>query len=139
MAASYTTSRETVLKILGMLILCAAAGAQTQPAWRTFTKDLAPILQARCQSCHRPGEVAPMSLLTYKETRPWAKAIKDAILTKKMPPWFANSGHFKNERRLTGTEVATIAGWVENGAPEGDEKDKPAPIQFAEGWSIGKP
>ena len=99
------------MKLLGLLILCAAAGAQTKTAPRTtFTKDVAPILQARCQSCHRPGEAAPMSLLTYKETRPWAKAIKEAVLTKKMPPWFADpsAGHFRNDRSLTADESTPL-------------------------------
>jgi hypothetical protein len=82
-----------------------------------------------------------MSFLTYKETRPWAKAIKTAVLTKKMPPWFADPsvGHFSNERRLSETELNTIVKWVDGGAPEGDEKDRPAPATFADGWEIGKP
>src|SRR4051794_4179376 len=88
----------------------------------TFNKDVLPILQKNCQSCHRPGEIAPMSFLTYSETRPWAKAIKQAVVSKKMPPWFADenlSMHFRNERKLTSSEIATVTAWVDNGAPEG--------------------
>lgn len=124
-----------------MMIVCAVAGAQTKTTPRTFTKDVAPILQARCQSCHRPGEAAPMSLLTYKETRPWAKAIKEAVLTKKMPPWFADpaAGHFRNDRSLTAEETARLISWVDTGAQEGDPRDLPAPKSFVEGWNIGQP
>jgi hypothetical protein len=107
----------------------------------TFYKDVLPVLQRQCQSCHRPGEIAPMSFLTYPETRPWAAAIKKAVITKKMPPWFAdpNYGHFRNERRLSAAELQTLVKWADSGATEGDPKDKPAPVRFAEGWSIGKP
>jgi len=115
--------------------IAAAAGANETA---TFNKDVLPVLQKNCQSCHRPGEVAPMSLLTYQEARPWAKAIKAAVLSKKMPPWFADSkyGHFDNERRLTDAEVKTLTAWADNGAPEGNSKDKPAPIAWTEGWNI---
>jgi hypothetical protein len=115
--------------------------AATAPASVTFNKDVLPILEEQCQRCHRPGQVAPMSFLTYKETRPWAQAMKAAILTKKMPPWFADPqyGHFINERRLTEAEVKTLVAWVDGGAVEGDAKDAPSPAQFAEGWTIGKP
>src|SRR5689334_16772102 len=86
----------------------AAAATNDSP---TFNKDVLPVLQKQCQSCHRPGEVAPMSLLTYQEARPWAKAIKAAVLSKKMPPWFADAkyGHFQNERRLSDAEVKALA------------------------------
>ena len=107
----------------------------------TFHKNVEPILRARCQTCHRPGEAAPMSLLTYNDARPWAKAIKQAVVTKKMPPWMADAsvGHFRNDRHLNQTEIDTLALWVDSGAPEGDPKDAPAPLQFSEGWAIGKP
>ena len=108
------------------------------PNAATFNKDVLPILQKNCQGCHRPGEVAPMSLLSYAEARPWAKAIKAAVVTKKMPPWFADPryGHFSDERTLSASEIATLASWADNGAPEGDAKDKPAPVSFPEGWNI---
>jgi hypothetical protein len=104
----------------------------------TFAKDVLPVLQKNCQVCHRPGEVAPMSLLTYKEARPWAKAMKDAVLQKKMPPWTADPryGHFSNERRLTDAEINTLVSWADSGAPEGNAKDAPTPLQFHEGWNI---
>lgn len=90
----------------------------------TFNKDVLPILQKNCQTCHRPGELGPMSLLTYESTRPWARAMKEAVLTKKMPPWFADAqyGHFRNAPKLTEADRHTIATWVDNGAPEGDAK-----------------
>ena len=104
----------------------------------TFNKDVLPVLQKNCQECHRPGEVAPMSLLTYSEARPWAKALKAAVVTQKMPPWFADPkyGHFANDRRLSPEEIAIISAWADNGAPEGDAKDKPAAKQFTSGWKI---
>uniref|UniRef100_Q020C4 Thiol-disulfide isomerase n=1 Tax=Solibacter usitatus (strain Ellin6076) TaxID=234267 RepID=Q020C4_SOLUE len=121
--------------------LAVLASAETKPTPRTFTKDVAPILQARCQTCHRPGEAAPMSLLTYQEARPWAKAIKEAVLLKRMPPWFADSsvGHFKNDRSLSQSEIGTLVSWVDTGAQEGDAKDLPAALNFVTGWNIGEP
>src|SRR5579883_2165638 len=95
----------------------------------TFNKDVLPILQNNCQVCHRPGEIGPMSFLTYESTRPWAKAIRAAVLTHKMPPWFADpkAGHFANDRRLSEAEVNTLSAWAESGAAAGDVKDAPAP------------
>ena len=120
--------------------VCAVA-ATTNTATVTFDKEVLPILQKRCQDCHRPGEVAPMSLLTYNDARPWAKSIRQAVLTKKMPPWFADAsvGHFSNDRSLSQAEIDTIVAWVDGGAAEGNPKDAPAPRQFVEGWNIGKP
>ena len=107
----------------------------------TFHKDVVPVLQKRCQECHRPGEAAPMSLLTYQDSRPWAKAIKAAVLAKKMPPWFADPAHgkFSNDRRLTQEEIDVLAGWADGGAKEGNKKDAPPALTFADGWTIGKP
>ena len=112
--------------------------AQTKP---TFAKHVAPILQQNCQNCHRPGQAAPFSMLTYEEVRPWAKAIKSAVLKKKMPPWFADPqfGKFKNDASLTESEINTLSAWVDAGAPLGDRKDMPAPKQWVEGWQIPKP
>src|SRR5207249_2809708 len=129
-------------KVMVHLIFAGLAVAMTVQATEqstvTFTKDVLPILQKNCQSCHRPGEVAPMSLVTYSDARPWAKAIKAAVATRKMPPWFAdpNIGHFSNERKLTQEQINTIVAWADNGAPEGDAKDRPAPLQFVDGWNI---
>ena len=105
----------------------------------TFYKDVLPILQQNCQSCHRPGQIGPFSMLTYKEMRPWAKAIKAAVAERKMPPWFADPkyGHFNNDRSLTSNEIDTIAAWVDGGAAEGNPKDSPAPVQWPQaGWQI---
>lgn len=107
----------------------------------TYTKDVAPILNRSCVSCHRAGESAPMALTSYKEVRPWAKAIREAVATTKMPPWLADPlhGSFKNDRRLPDAEKKTIADWVSAGAPEGDPSFLPEPPKFTEGWNIGKP
>ena len=118
----------------GSVMGMAASAAPNSPV--TFNKDVLPILQKNCQGCHRPGELAPMSFLTYSETRPWAKAMKQAVLTKKMPPWFAEKGHFANDRTLSQDQINTLVAWANNGAPEGDAKDKPAPMTFQDGWNI---
>jgi hypothetical protein len=104
----------------------------------TFNRDILPIFQKNCQSCHRPGEIGPMPLLTYTETRPWAKAIKGEVAMGKMPPWFADPryGHFANDRRLSAEDVHQIVSWVDAGAPEGDPKDRPAPVVWKNGWNI---
>jgi len=115
--------------------------ANTGTASPTFHKDVLPVLQRNCQECHRPGEAGPMAFLTYKETRPWAKAIKQAVQKGSMPPWFADPKHgkFANERRLTPGELATVVNWADSGAPEGSPKDSPAARKFVEGWTIGQP
>jgi hypothetical protein len=122
----------------GLLMGMAAVAATTSTTAPTFNRDVLPILQKNCQGCHRPGEVAPMSLIAYKDARPWAKAIKLAVATEKMPPWFADPryGHFSNDRRLSAADVKTLAAWADNGAPEGDAKDAPPPIAFPDGWNI---
>ena len=117
----------------------AALAADNSSAPVTFNKDVLPVLQNNCQSCHRPNQIAPMSFLTYQEVRPWAQAIKSAVLTKKMPPWFADPrfGHFSNERKLSDTEIKTLTRWADTGAAEGNAKDRPAPKEFqAEGWNM---
>jgi hypothetical protein len=107
----------------------------------TFSKDVAPIVYANCVYCHRPGEVAPMSLLTYQNARPWARAIKRMVVERRMPPWLADPHYssFSNDRRLSDKEIQTIVAWVDGGAKEGNPADVPAPPQFAEGWQIGVP
>ena len=108
---------------------------------QTFTKDVAPILQRNCQMCHRPGEAAPFSMLTYEQTRPWAKAMLAAVVQKKMPPWYADQkvGKFANDRTLSQSDIDTLVGWVNAGAPLGNPQDMPAPREFVEGWTISKP
>ena len=107
----------------------------------TFSSDVAPILYKNCATCHRPGEIAPMSLLTYEQTRPWAKSIKEKVALGQMPPWHATQprGIFSNDRRLTEAEKDTLIRWASNGAPQGNPKDLPPVPKFAEGWEIGQP
>ncbi len=127
---------------LGMVAAGAAMGADVHSASAvTFHRDVLPVLQKNCQGCHRTGEAAPMSLVTYQEARPWAKAIKEAVLTKRMPPWFADPAHgkFSNDRSLARTEMETLVAWADHGAKEGDPKDAPAPRKFVTGWNIGQP
>ncbi|MGH9659744.1 MAG: c-type cytochrome [Bryobacteraceae bacterium] len=123
------------------LTLSLALPAAAKPAKVTFTKDVAPILQKHCQSCHRPGQIGPMPLLTYQQTRPWAAAIKEAVSTKRMPPWYADRAHgtWANDRSLTQPEIDTLVAWAGAKAPEGKPKDLPKPAQFADGWLLGKP
>jgi len=116
----------------------AAMAADTSSPTVTFNKDVLPILQRNCQTCHRPGQIAPMSFLSYQSTRPWAKAMKSAVAARKMPPWFADPavGHFLNDRSLKQSDIDTIAKWADGGAPEGDAKDAPPPVKWPEGWQI---
>jgi len=119
-----------------------AKSAQDQP---TFTKDIAPLLQRACQVCHRPNNIAPMSLLTYQEVRPWAKAIKSQVLKREMPPWYIDRAvgirNFKNDPSLSDDEITLISKWVDAGAPLGNAADMPAPRKFddSDRWHIGKP
>jgi hypothetical protein len=107
----------------------------------TFSKDVAPILYKNCVSCHRPEEIAPMSLITYKEARPWARSIREKVISREMPPWSADRhyGKFSNDVALSQQEIDTITAWVDQGAKEGNPKDIPAMPNFADGWKIGKP
>jgi hypothetical protein len=107
----------------------------------TFTKDVAPILYKNCTNCHRPGEIAPMSLLTFKDARPWAKSISENVSKGLMPPWHADPAHgqFLNDRRLSDGEKETILTWVAAGAPEGNPADLPAQPKYADGWLMGEP
>ena len=107
----------------------------------TFSKDVAPILFSNCTTCHRPGEIAPMSLLTYEDARPYAQAIRDEVGEGHMPPWHADApaGTFENERKLSDADRKTLFDWIDGGAPKGDPKDLPPQPHYADGWSIGKP
>jgi mono/diheme cytochrome c family protein len=138
--------------IIVVTVLCAAAALFALPAGRakdtkpsakeiTFTKDVAPIFFKNCAECHRPGEAAPFSALSYKDARPWARSIREQVVSREMPPWRADPhvGQFKNDRRLTEAEIETITAWVDGGAKEGDPKHLPPAPEFADGWAIGKP
>src|SRR5688572_25298234 len=113
------------------LALAASATAQTAERPVTFSKDVAPIVQAKCQQCHQPNSIAPMSLITYKDARPWARSIKERVATRQMPPWHIDPSvgvqKFRNDLSLTDEQIDTIVRWVDGGAPEGDPKDLPPP------------
>jgi hypothetical protein len=138
-----TLALATILVSAGSALLAAGGAPQgTASADRlTFSRDVAPIVFAKCASCHRPGEVAPMSLLSFKDVRPWAGAIREKVASRAMPPWHADRayGTFRNNPSLSQAEIDTIVKWVDGGAAEGNPKDLPKPPQFAEGWQIGKP
>jgi len=130
-----------IVVLLMLASFWVAAPIASQDAVRpvTFHKDVLPVLQRNCQSCHRPGQIGPFSMLTYKDARPWAKAIKQAVVSRAMPPWFADPryGHFNNDRSLKQADINTIVGWVDSGATEGDRGDAPPPVEWPEGgWQI---
>ena len=141
----------SVAAAVGVVIGAAGSASAANEAAVTYYKDVLPIVQENCQTCHRPsgynisGLVAPMAFMTYDETRPWARAIARKVESREMPPWFATApeGVFENERSLTGAEIDTILRWVDAGAPAGDRADAPAPPSWAEelhdGWSHGTP
>src|SRR5215510_12307068 len=127
---------------VAFVLLAAAQAAQPQV---TFTKDVAPILQRSCQVCHRPGAIAPMSLLTYEDARPWARAIKEKVVKREMPPWYIDKNigitEFKDDPSLSDADIAAISKWVDGGAAMGNPADMPAPRNFSavDQWHIGKP
>ena len=129
--------------VVGLLALPASLSAQT-PATPTFTKDVAPIFQNKCESCHRADSIAPMSLITYEEVRPWARSIRERVASRNMPPWHIDPTvgiqHYKNDRSLSQDEIDTIVKWASSGAPKGDPKDMPAPIKWADGngWNFAR-
>ena len=115
--------------------------ARNEKTLPTFSKEVAPIIFNKCAGCHRPGEIAPMSFQNYQEVRPWAKAIREKVVNRTMPPWHADPhiGQWTNDKRLSQSEIDTIVAWVDNGAKEGAAKDLPALPKFASGWQIGEP
>ncbi len=123
---------------------CPSRAAELTARQVTFTKDVAPILQEKCQDCHRKGSMAPMSLVTYEETRPWAKDIRQRVITRNMPPWHIDKTvgiqKFQNDISLSDEQIATIVRWVDEGAPQGDPKDMPPPKQWPDykGWQLAK-
>ena len=133
-----------VIVLGAALISASATGTEQAPAGQavpTFTKDVAPILYKNCTGCHRPGEIGPMSLLTYEDVRPRAKDIRNEVGDGVMPPWHADKAHgkFKNDRSLSDKDRSVLLRWANNGAPKGDPKDLPPAPTYADGWSLGQP
>ncbi len=137
------------IRLLGFVLFIslgiALAGLSRSEAGKnaapTFTKDIAPIFFKNCAECHRPGEIAPMSLMNYKEVRPWAKAIREKVVSREMPPWHADPAHgqWSNDKRLSQKDIDAVTAWIDAGVPEGDPKAMPAAPKFAKGWQIGEP
>jgi hypothetical protein len=139
-------TRELILTTLvampAAVLLGSASRAAAAPPVPTFTRDVAPIFYRHCTTCHRPGQIAPMSLLTYRDARPWSRAIRARVAARTMPPSFAEEGHvpLANERRLNDNELMTILMWVDGGAVEGNRSDLPAaPDYVDDAWRIGTP
>jgi hypothetical protein len=131
-----------LLGVVVMLLLVSGRTVTTTSENNvTFTKDVAPIFYKNCTGCHRPGEIAPMSLLSYNDARPWAKSIREKVANREMPPWHADPkyGEWRNDRRISQEAINTILAWVNNGAREGDPKDLPPMPEYTHGWRIGKP
>ena len=134
-----------VAAIAASTTLSGQAPARPASPAVTFTKDVAPILQRSCQSCHRPDQMAPMSLVTYEDARPYARSIKNKVTARLMPPWHVerNIGiqKFKDDPSLTDEEIATIVAWVDQGSPKGSMADMPTPRQFDDDsiWHIKPP
>ena len=131
-------SVRTSALVLGIaLVLAAGVSAESAKGDVTFTKDIAPIFQAKCQSCHRESSIAPMSLVSYEETRPWAAAIESAVVSREMPPWHIDKTvgiqEFKNDRSLSDEQIQTVADWVAAGAPRGNPDDMPPPVNWPDG------
>ena len=128
-------------RLLSSLAISFASLLSRAESLPTFYRDIVPILQDHCQSCHRPGEIAPMPLVTYREVRPWAKAMRQAVRRREMPPWFAEPGigRFSNDPSLSQQQIDTISQWAEHGAKAGDPKAAPPPRPWTEGWNIAVP
>ena len=133
--------RRVACLLAGSLALVASASAAPANV-PTFSRDVAPIMFSNCATCHRAGEVAPMTLTSYEDARPWAKVIKNKVVAREMPPWGADPAHslkMRNDRSLTQAQIDTIVAWVDGGAPKGSDADLPQPKTFAQSWSIGTP
>src|SRR5262245_55949695 len=134
-----TMNRSVSALLVAGVMAAVVAGVRAADQPVTFAKDILPILQKNCQSCHRPGQIAPMSLLTYEEARPCARSIKTKVESRHMPPWFADPRHgqFANDRSLGAGDMEAILKWVDSGTPQGDQKDAPAPVEWpSDGWQI---
>ena len=135
MAGSRSLAFRSTLAVAGLLVYAAVSvptrAAESITASVTFSKDVAPIFQAKCQECHQPNSIAPMALISYQDARPWARAIKERVAARQMPPWHIDQSvgvqHFKNDMSLSDAQIDTIVKWVDAGAPQGDPKDMPPP------------
>ena len=127
--------------LVGLMTFTLAAPQAIALEGPTFTKDVAPIFVQRCVACHRPGEIAPMSLMTFEETRPWAKSIRQKVSSREMPPWDADPafGSFRNDISLQQSEIDTIIAWVDAGTPQGNVADMPSMPEFSDTWKLGEP
>ncbi len=119
----------------------SGAGSRAAADDPTFNNQVVRIFQRNCQTCHHPGDVAPFSLMTYRDARPWARSIQEKVVLKQMPPWkpVAGCSEFQGERILADDEISTISRWVDAGSPEGDPADLPPPLTFTDGWPLGPP
>ena len=141
MKKALTTSIAALVVAAFCIVAMASGPGDANKGKVTFNKDVAPIFFNNCVQCHRPGEIAPMSLVSFKDARPWARSIKEKVATGVMPPWHADPhfGAFSNDRRLSQKDIDTIVAWVDQGANEGNAGDLPPAPRFLEGWNIGKP
>jgi hypothetical protein len=142
MSTRWTPLGIAALAFSASALLPSGAFAADAAAVPTFTKDIAPIFQDKCEACHRPDSIAPMSLITYEEARPWARSIKGRVETRQMPPWHINKTvgiqEFKNDRSLSDEQISTIVRWIDGGAPKGDPKDMPKAVVWPteQGWNF---
>ena len=131
------TAKVTCLPAASLIFVATFVSAETGTERATFTKDIAPIFQQKCESCHRPSSIAPMSLMSYQETRPWAASIREAVANREMPPWHIDKTvgiqEFKNDRSLSDEQIATIVTWIDDGAPRGKAEDMPPPVNWPDG------
>jgi len=132
------------LALVGMTLAPAPAAGAERATDTTFNKDVAPILQRSCEKCHRPGGGGPMTLISYEDARPWARSIRNRTQSREMPPWFIDKNigiqRYKDDPSLSDAEIATIAAWVDAGAPRGNPADLPPPVEWpADGWTYGPP
>src|ERR687884_924759 len=134
--------KRVLVLLLGSFGAIAGVHAAPAPAATpTFTRDVARIVFDKCVACHRKGEVAPMTLTSYEDVRPWARVIKNKVMSREMPPWFADPAHtlkMRNDRSLSQAQIDTIVAWVDGGAPKGNEADLPPLPTFTEGWTAGR-
>jgi hypothetical protein len=148
--AGPSSAKQNIFHAVALIFLCSApisfspqniCAAPNESAPPTFYRDVLPILQNHCQVCHRPGEIGPMPLITYTQTRPFARAIATAVSQKTMPPWFADPavGHFSNDPSLSAQEIATLVSWANSNFPAGDPRDAPPLRQWTPAWTIPHP